>query len=217
MGETIRVFPARWGSAMTQDSSVAVLLTQLRAGDEEAAARLFHQFAQRLVALAHAKLGRIIRQKVDPEDVLQSVLSSFFARQARGDWELRDWDSLWGLLAQITSRKCGRWSDYFQAACRDTNREVSRHQLGSDASAEWEPASPEPTPFEVALLAETVDHLLARLDERDRAIAELSLQGAKPPDISARVGCTERTVQRVMARLRKKLERLRDEGAAATT
>ena len=48
-----------------------------------------------LIGLARSHLGGVIRQKVDPEDVVQSVFRSFFQRNAQGNWNLDDWDSLW--------------------------------------------------------------------------------------------------------------------------
>ena len=36
---------------------------------------------------------------------MQSVFKSFFVRQGQGQFELDNWDSLWGLLVRITLRK----------------------------------------------------------------------------------------------------------------
>ena len=44
------------------------------------------------------------RQKVDPEDVVQSAFRSFFTRQAAGQFDVASWDDLWGLLVVITVR-----------------------------------------------------------------------------------------------------------------
>ena len=56
-----------------------------------------------------------------------------------------------------------------------------------------------------------VEHLMNRLEGRHRRILALSLQGYQPAEISAEVGCTERTVYRVPERIRQWLERMRDE------
>ena len=60
-----------------------------------------------------------LRAKVDPEDVLQSVCESFFRRHAEGEFSLKDWDSLWALLAVITLRKCALWQERFQTEGRN--------------------------------------------------------------------------------------------------
>jgi RNA polymerase sigma-70 factor (ECF subfamily) len=92
---------------MTQDATFAELMARLSQGDEAAAVQIFQRYAQRLIALARDRLGQVLRQKVDPEDVMQSVFKSFFARHADGQYKLDSWDSLWALLTTITLRKCG--------------------------------------------------------------------------------------------------------------
>ena len=188
---------------MTPDRSFDDLMARLRAGDNDAATAVFHRFADRLIELARKRLGGALRPKVDPEDVLQSVFQSFFARQAAGGMaDLKTWDSLWGMLVVITLRKCGRHLDYFHAACRDVQREVHAVAPADHSGASWEAAAAEPTPSEAAVLTETVEQLMNRLDGRQRQILTLTLQGCSPVEVSAQVGCTERTVYRVLDRVK---------------
>jgi RNA polymerase sigma-70 factor (ECF subfamily) len=194
---------------MTEESSFADLMARLQAGDEEAAAHVFHRYAQRLIALARSRLSPPIRQKTDPEDVMQSVYKSFFLRQARGQYQLESWDSLWGLLATITLRKCGHHIEHFQAACRDVYRERSHRAGPDDSTASWQAIAREPTPAEAALLAETVEEAMRGLEGQQRLIFQLSLQGHSTSEICSQVACTERTVQRVLARIRLRLEQVR--------
>jgi RNA polymerase sigma-70 factor (ECF subfamily) len=194
--------------AMPQDSSFQNLMARLRTGDNQAATRVFHRFADRLITVARGRLDQQIRQKVDPEDILQSVFRSFFTRCAAGQiTDLASWDNLWGMLVVITMRKCGRQIDYFHAACRDVQREVSV-QPATDSNADWEAEAAEPTPLEAAMLAETVEQLMASLEPRQRQILSLSLQGLTVPEVSAQVGCTERTVYRALDRVKEWLEQL---------
>jgi RNA polymerase sigma-70 factor (ECF subfamily) len=199
---------------MPPDDSFADMLTRLRAGDEDAAARIFHQFAARLIALARSQLDAALRRKMDPEDVLQSVFRSFFARQASQPYALDDWDGLWSLLARITVRKCGRRLAHFRAQRRDVGREVAARAAPDESAADWEALAREPTPAEAAMLTETVEELLRELSERDRRILVLSLEGCPVAEISGQVGCTERTVYRVLDFIRGRLEAMRDEAGA---
>ena len=64
----------------------------------------------------------------------------------------------------------------------------------------------EPTPYEAALLTETVDRLLAGMDETERPVIELSLQGYSTQEISERLQRSERTVRRIRERVRRRLE-----------
>ena len=56
------------------------------------------------------------------------------------------------------------------------------------------------------MLAESIAELMDGLPDDDRAIVALRLQNYTVPEISDRVGRTERTVHRVLARVRTKLE-----------
>jgi len=190
---------------MSPDVSFDDLMARLRAGDEDAAAQVFHRFAQRLIGLARSRLDRRLRPKMDPEDVLQSVYRSFFRRHAGGQLQVSGWDSLWSLLTVITVRKCGRWLKRFHTDRRDISAEVPS-PAGGAAAAGWEGLAREPTPLEAAMLAETVADLLRGRDEREREIVTLTLQGADMAEIAAQVGRTRRTVQRVLKRVKEELQ-----------
>jgi RNA polymerase sigma-70 factor (ECF subfamily) len=197
---------------MADDSSFDDLMARLEAGDQAAAAELFERFAHRLIALARSRMDRRLHRKVDAEDVVQSVLRSFFAHFAHGRFDLADWESLWGLLVVITLRKCGRKARFYSRACRDIGREAPEPPA-EEAEAGWAGIARDPTPAEAAVLAETVGQLLEGLKDRERRIVELRLQGYTAPEISAQVGRSEHTVHWVLRRVRKRLQELRDQAA----
>jgi RNA polymerase sigma-70 factor (ECF subfamily) len=188
---------------MTPDDSFAELMTRLRSGDAAAAAVVFHRFARRLIGLARVHLDGRVRQKIDPEDVLQSVYKSFFLRHAAGHFDLGGWDGLWALLTLITIRKCGRVNRYFRSA----GRAAETGGLASDDSGGWEALASDPSPAEVAMLTELVHGLLGDLPERDRPVVALSLQGYSVAEVSAQVDRPERSIYRVLERVRARLER----------
>ncbi len=190
---------------MPSDESFDDLMARLRRGDNDAAAQLFQRFATRVIGLARARLDQRIRQKVDPEDVLQSVLKSFFVRYADGQYDLRDWDSLWSLLVSITLHKCGHKIRNFHAGRRDVRREGTAPPANDDTVRTWEGLAREPNPEEAAALADEVEALVRDLSERDRAIVSLRLQGYTPTETAAQLGLLERTVCRVLERVRRRL------------
>jgi RNA polymerase sigma-70 factor (ECF subfamily) len=194
---------------MSPDDSFAVLLARLRAGDERAAELLVCEFTTRLLALARSRLQAALRGKVDAEDVVQSVFKSFFVRQAAGQFELTSRDGLWGLLARLTVRKCTARARYFRTEGRDVHREVSAPAADPDG-AEWEALAHEPTPEEAAVLTETVELLVRELGNRGEILV-LALQGEPVATISAQLGCSERTVYRVLEIVGKRLKHMHDE------
>lgn len=185
------------------------LLAQLHAGDDEAAARIFHRFADQLIALAHSRLQHGLQGKLDPEDVLQSVFRSFFRRMRAGQFQLDSWDSLWAILTVMTLRKCGHLREHFQAARRDVRREEASRAEAVQALAAL--CARNPTPEEAAVLTDLLESVLHHFEERDRYIVTLHLQGYSQAEICQEVGRAERTVRRTIARVRKRLKRLQED------
>jgi RNA polymerase sigma-70 factor (ECF subfamily) len=190
---------------MQPDDSFADLMACLKAGDNEAAAEVVRRFTHRLIALARLRLDARLRQKVDPEDVLQSVYKSFFLRQAEGTLSLDNWQALWAVLATITARKCGRWTHHFQTQKRHLDDEVAADAAG------WEVFSGEPSPQEAVELTELVERLLRELGQRDGEILSLALQGYSGDEISERLDRPRRTVYRVLERIKARLQRMRQD------
>jgi RNA polymerase sigma-70 factor (ECF subfamily) len=193
---------------MNPSNSFTDVMARLRAGDEAAAREIFERFVRKLVGLARRQLEPILRRKVEPEDVVHSAYKSFFLRYAAGELEVHDWGNLYGLLTVITLRKCLNRIEYHRAECRDVHREVAAHPGAAGALPWWQAVAREPTPEEAAVLAETIDQLLRSLQEEERPILEMSLQGHTTQEISERLGLAERSVRRMRERIRKRLERM---------
>jgi len=192
--------------------SFAQFLARLHNQDDAAAQELFVRFAHQLIALALRHIDAGLRHKVDPEDVVQSVYKSFFVRYGdANNLDIVNWNSLWGLLTLITVRKCAERAAYHRAECRDAARELSPPR--QEEPAPWlEPLGREPTPLEAAVLGETIEQLFAGLDEQERSVLELSLQGYTTREISEQLGRAERTVRLLREGVRHQLERMREEG-----
>lgn len=189
----------------TPSDSFPDFLARLRARDDTAARDLFERFARALIGMARGRFAPAIRHKVDPEDVVQSAYKSFFARYGDGNLNVVNWNGLWGLLTLITLRKCAERVEYLRAACRDIGREADP-LAGPDGPVWPNPISREPTPYEALVLTETVDRLLVGLDESERPVVELSLEGYSTQEISDRLKRSERTVRRIRERVRLRLE-----------
>ena len=189
---------------MDSSESFDDLMVRLRSGDDRAAAQIFERFAGRLIGLANRRLDQIIRSKVDPEDVVQSALKSFF-RKPDCPYEFHSWDDLWALLARITLRKCGHRVRHFRAERRDVRREIAGRAAPDDGEDGWRALARDPEPSEAAMLVEIVETVLRTLSERDRQVFVSSLQGHSIPEISAELQCTERTVYRALEFIRGEL------------
>lgn len=192
---------------MAEHDSFNQLLDLFDAGEHDAAgAEIFVRFTTRLVSLARSRLSDQMRSKVDAEDVVQSAYRSFFKRQAQNPLEPDSWERLWGLLAILTLRKCYSRVDYYQAEKRDLRRETSPSSELSVRMLHAESA--DPTPAEAAALTEVLEHTMAKLDEHQREILSMTLQGYEVREISDQVGLSERTVHRVRKEIRDDLRGL---------
>jgi RNA polymerase sigma-70 factor (ECF subfamily) len=193
-------------------NSFAEFLVKLQSGDDAASEELLERFAHQLIALARHHIEAGLRHKVDPEDVVQSAYKSFFFRYGDGKLEVVNWNSLWGLLTLITVRKCAERAAYHHAERRDVAREVFPSP-GSEPAPWPETLGREPTPVEAAVLGETLEQLFAGLDEDERPILELSLQGYTTREISERLGRAERTVRLLREGIRHRLEQMNRESS----
>lgn len=195
---------------MTTTDSFAELIERLRSDEDAAARDVLRRYSHQLIALTRRQFEPRLAHRIDPEDVVQSAFKSFFVRHREGKLRVGDWGNLWGLLALITRRKCADRVEYFRAGRRDVGRESP---VPETTGGHWEPAADrEPSPEEVAVLAETVEYLIRVSDEDERPVLELSLQGYTAAEIALRLGKALRTVHRVRERIRERLLALGRQG-----
>ncbi len=195
---------AHESTRMARESSFAVMMAQLRNGDQEAASAVFAKFLQRLIALASSQFNSRLRDKADPEDVIQSVYLSFFKRMETAPYELADWGGLWALLATITIRKCHDRRRFWRASKRNDLVEVAAFH-DHEGNAWWEAVDRSPTPLQAMILEETLEQVIAQQKPLQRRIAELTFQGYTGVEIARRCQCAERTVYREVKWIREQL------------
>jgi DNA-directed RNA polymerase specialized sigma24 family protein len=207
----------RWRSAqstvsvrMTSDESVTHWLGRIQqSADPQAQQRLWDAYFSRLTALARAKLKAQSRRVRDEEDVVVSVMDSFFSGAAKGRFpDLRDRDNLWPLLVTLTARKvCNQVRD--QRAQKRGGGRVRGDSVWHNANAGDSPGleqviGNEPTPAFAAAVAENCEAMLDCLgDPALVQIARLKLEGYTNLEIAQRTGAAPRTVERRLETIRK--------------
>ncbi len=184
--------------------SVTLWIEQLKAGNSQAAQRLWEVYFERMVELARKKLIGAPRAVADEEDVALSAFKSFCLGAREGRFtQLLDRDNLWPLLMAITLNKSvdlvrganrQKRGGTGQPASDDAARDRGLPELLSDL------LSREPTPDFAAEVADQLDQLLQRLDATGdadlRRIALLKMQGFTTREIADRVQCVARTIER---------------------
>ncbi len=183
---------------------IARWLDDLRAGEGEAARRLWDCYFNRMVSLARAELRSRRREAVeDEEDAALIAFDSFCRGLARGRFEkLHDSDDLWRLLALLTVRKARDQLERQSARKRGGGRVsvVEPPDLGDELD---HLAGREPTPELAAMVADEYVHLGNDLgDESLRRVLDLRMDGYTREEIAERLGCAVRTVGRKLEMIR---------------
>jgi RNA polymerase sigma factor (sigma-70 family) len=180
---------------MTSEGSVSLWLEQLKAGDPDAAQKLWERYFRRLVGLARLKLRGTPRRAASEEDVALSAFASFCRGVERGRFpQLYDRDNLWHLLVVITSRKSAHHLRRQQQQKRGGGAEL--HDLERIVSRE-------PTPEFAAEVAEECRRLLDRLGDAGlEAVALWKMEGYTNEEIAAQLGCAPRSVERKLRLIR---------------
>ncbi|WP_302116973.1 sigma-70 family RNA polymerase sigma factor [Allorhodopirellula heiligendammensis] len=175
------------------------LLREWKAGDERAAEVLFDRYAIRLVALVASRLNRSYQGSIDPNDVVQSAMGSFFDAARHSRIEVSRSISLWRLLATFARRKMAR-SIERQSAVKRGGDQV-RHSLDSvqpQITSEHDlDQNDEANEFITTLKAELPADLFT--------IVKGILAGQTHRELAESLGIDERTVRRRLSRVRERL------------
>ncbi len=197
---------------MASGHSVTRWIGGVKAGDEDAAQKLWEGYFQRLVRLARKRLGGTPRRVADEEDAVVSAFDSFCrgARESRFP-DLRDRDDLWRLLVVITARKVVNQRKYHGRLKRGGGRVCGESAFGEgeliDGPGIAQVVGDDPTPEFALMVAEEYQGLLDGLDDPTlRSIAVAKMEGYTNDEIAQQVGRTRRTVARKLQLIRKKIE-----------
>src|SRR3954453_23631262 len=185
-------------------------LARIRGGDEEAARELLRRYEAQVRLVVRRQLPRLLRSRFDSLDFLQSVWGSFFRRGRGGPGGVEASRHLVAFLARAAKNRV--IDEYRRAGSRkgDMHRE---EPLWADGDRPRELAAPGDTPSQVAEAHETFGRLRDLLPEDRHHLLELKAQGLSSKEIGARLGISERTVQRVLEDLRRRAEAEAEAGA----
>jgi RNA polymerase sigma factor (sigma-70 family) len=179
--------------------SVTHWVRQIEAGNNDAAQRLWEHYFSRLIGLARSRLQTVPRRIADEEDVVLSVLDSFFRDVRHGRLpRLSDRNDLWKVLVLMTAQKSLNLIRHQRAEKRGGLRAAAGEELDLEAVL-----GKEPTPEFAAEVADEFRRLLDTLEGEDlRRIALLKMEGYENEEIADRLGCALRTVERRLQLIR---------------
>ena len=145
---------------MAHGSSFDELMARVRMGDNDAIAKVMERYASVCSPwpAAACPTGTFAARSVPKTFFNPSIAASFWGA-AHGEFELENWEGLWGLLMIITLRKCGKQVKYFRARRRDVQQEAISPVSSSDSNPGLDFMAHDPSPSEVTGLVETVEQL----------------------------------------------------------
>jgi RNA polymerase sigma factor (sigma-70 family) len=189
----------------TAESDMADLLSRCRQGEPAATEAIFHRYVNRLVAFARTRLSAKLAQRVDAEDVVQSVYRSFFTRARDGQYTLDSSGDLWRLLATITINKLHKQVEFHSAQKRSFDREQSMSTEDSLGNFPVEQLAREPSPADAMAAVEELQLVMEKLSPLQRQMLELHLQGHDIAEIAEAAERSERAVRRLLALVKQQL------------
>ncbi len=190
---------------------VSYWLLHLTDGDPEAAQNLWNEYFGKLTRLARRKLDGMPLRDVDEEDVALSAMNSFYKGMTQQKFaNLKNREDLWKLLVTITARKATAKLRRHYAQKRGGGgirgesvfQQNSAMPSGRDAGI-GNVLGREPTPELALSVTENCQRLLDHLgNDVLKQIAVMTLSGHRTEEIASHLGCTRRTVERKLERIR---------------
>jgi RNA polymerase sigma-70 factor, ECF subfamily len=178
----------------------ATLMQRFREGDQDAAAQLFERYVGKLVSLAQRHLSSQLGRRIDAEDVVQSAFRSFFRGTRDGRFHLEPGQELWRLLAVMTVTKLKKQVEFHTAAKRDF--QLERSPAPDDPHPGVSRAVEEPSPADSLALVEQVERISVQLGRDQQRIFAMRLEGHQVEEIGTAIGISERTVRRVLDKIK---------------
>jgi RNA polymerase sigma-70 factor (ECF subfamily) len=180
----------------------AVLIERSRQGDASAMAELVRHYEVEVRIVARVKLGLALRPYLDSVDLVQSVHRSLLLGLRANKFDISTPEQLTALAVTMVRRKIARqW------------RRLQRQQRLSHGPDQPDDvvhllislSSPQTDPAQQAQFNDQVRRLHANLDETERRILELRLEGHSTDEIAQAVGLKPVALRVRMTRLRQRL------------
>jgi RNA polymerase sigma-70 factor (ECF subfamily) len=179
---------------MSEQPSFDDFIRRVRGGDEQAAADLVRQYEPTIRRVIRFRLvDARLNSALDSMDICQSVLASFFARAASGQFEFDKPDDLVKLLVTMARNKLASQARRERADRRDNRR--ARAALDEDRLA-----GREATPSQQVATQELLREIQNRLTPDERQLVEVRNEGLDWAAIAARLGESEVVLRKRLSR-----------------
>jgi RNA polymerase sigma factor (sigma-70 family) len=180
----------------------AALVVRVRLGDEAALAALLQLYEPEVRLAARVLLGRALRCHLDSTDLVQSVHHSLMLGLRQNKFVLAGPHQLQALALTMVRRKVAR---HWRRLRRQQPLDPEVLETLASADAPTNPGGPQADPAAEAEYRDTLDYLYDKLDERDRPLVELRLQGYSTAEAARQLGEDADVLRVRLSRLRRRL------------
>jgi RNA polymerase sigma factor (sigma-70 family) len=178
------------------------LLARARGGDQGALSDLLRQYETKVRLVARVLMGPALRPYLDSLDLVQSVHGSLLLGLREEKLDISTPDHLIALALTLVRRKVARKWRHLQRQQR-LNRGTT--EAGSIADVLTSLSCPQDGPAQAAQFKDQVEHLSANLNESERRLIELRLQGNSLAEVANDLGLTAVALRVRLTRLRQRL------------
>jgi len=160
-----------------------------------------YEFKVRLVA--RYLLGPALRPYLDSMDLVQSVHRTLMLGLRQNKFAISSPENLMALALTLVRRKAAR---QWRHAQRQQRLDGGAGKTSSLSHVLTSLSSPDADPARSVQFTEQVQSLCDRLEETERRLLELRMQGYSPAEIAAEVGLTNNAIYVRLSRLRQHLQ-----------
>lgn len=205
-GRKTKVQPMAAPDEQSSDECWTRLIEGLRRSDSEIQHEFYYRYQGALHLIVRRRMNPAFLRRFDSDDVVQSTLRTFFRRVQTGDFEMLQAERLWNLLCAIALTKLREKLRFHSRMRRAIQRECSLQQTDGAMDPGAGLSVPDDSPSQEIDFADAFEAILLSLDEKDRLLIDLRLQGRSNQDAAVDLGVSERTVQRMLIRLAETFE-----------
>ena len=178
------------------------LLARARTGDPEALTQLMRQYEAKVRLVARVLLGPALRPYLDSLDLVQSVHRSLLVGLRQDKFAFSTADHLIALTLTLVRRKVARQWRHLQ---RQTRLDRADREAGGLGDVLISLSGSAEDPARIAQFKDQVEHLCANLNDVERRLLELRVQGYSLAEIAGELGLSAVALRVRLTRLRQRL------------
>ena len=187
------------GESSTESS--VTLVGDFVAGNLAAADRIYYRHRESILRLAREGMSAPLLQRIDPEDVYQSVSVILFEGLRKGRFQIQHAGDLRALVSRLTRQRILKKAELHGAEKRATSRECS-------LSPDEQLRCVEPLPSELTEQREVIETLLNSLSNpRHRQVIRMAMDGFEVHEVADRCGYSQARVRQILETLAARVQR----------